>query len=265
MATTTESVVDTRQLTQPLVDLSVFKDTAADSGKCKVRKGNENIINDCLCIKRVVSCLRYYQDLNANFSEFGASKFCEFLSVEYGHYLDDMIHLTVEHNKDLEDINKALLKEEGFKHCDVNKCCLTDRHCDPADNALDSIANHTKMRDPKFLFFAETLDAIHFYLLHLFEMGLRLKKTANSNGDTDEDMDEEKISMSSVNSVDTIFTQKMVMITAKRKKLSHRFFARFRDQSNKFNIESTSDINATAIHDDGLYTFLFFTFHCFQR
>eukprot|EP01084_Bolivina_argentea_P223834 378634_1 len=108
----------------------------------------ECAVNKCKSVERIIGGLVYYQTLNnsKNENSNGQSIFSEFLSVKYKHYLNDMNHIITIHDKDLERINELLLKQTHFISCDIDKCLLTDRHCQINDNKNGNIyANDKKM------------------------------------------------------------------------------------------------------------------------
>ena len=68
-----------------------------------------------------------------------------------------------------------LFNKYAFKQCDINSCILSDRHCKgnrTNDNGKDDDDNNNKM-DPMFLFYQSIYDSVHYYLFHLFDLGLR--------------------------------------------------------------------------------------------
>ena len=205
-----------------IIDLDIFQG--------KLINDNCDTPTDCKAVERILTTLIYYQRL----SKSKRSIFSQFLCKSYSHYLDDITHLLNIHEQDLEEINEMIFKRSDFTGCDINHCLTTDRHYDldqPHPNTeeakRDSDATETNLER----FHQQTWDSVHFYVVHLFELGLRQKKDElKTIFDVEDDND----------CLDTICKQQQAMIKQKRQKLS-RFFGRFKSESNKFNIQTSSN------------------------
>ena len=179
-------------------------------------------IDNCACIDRVIIALKYYSTLNIKLSKQGQDTFVNFIETIYTNYLNDIIHLTTIHGPDLQDINQLFVNKYKFKICDINQCTLTNRHCNINNNG------HKNNGDAVYTFYQDTFDSIHFYLMHLFDTGLR---SIESENDTKQ---EDRI---------TAFENRKQEIYAKRAKLS-TFFEKFEAQKdNKFSIKTQSMSN----------------------
>ena len=72
----------------------------------------------------------------------GQRIFSDFLSEQYQHYLDDIIHLKVIHEQELEEIHDLLLTKPYYKPCDINQSIFLDRHFQIEDGLNGDITGH---------------------------------------------------------------------------------------------------------------------------
>ena len=166
------------------MDLSILLDKDIND-KCTA-------IHECKSVQRVITALLYYQTLNStkNENSNAQSIFTQLLLEAYPHYLDDIAHLITKHDSDLEKIHKILTEKAEFVMCKVDACLLSDRHCEISDGKNGNINGNKN--DLLSAFHEQTWDNIHFYLVHLFDVGLRQRETHST--DTDE-LSEEKVGM----------------------------------------------------------------------
>ena len=103
-------------------------------------------ISECASIQRIISGLLYYQTLtnqdNNNDNHYGKHIFSDCLCELYPHYLDDIIHLSIKHCDDLEEINNILLNHSQYKKCNIKKCIFSHRHCNILDGLNGDINLH---------------------------------------------------------------------------------------------------------------------------
>eukprot|EP01084_Bolivina_argentea_P278820 476507_1 len=62
-----------------------------------------------------------------------------------------------------------------FRCCDILKCLFVTRHHNDKQAEIDDDVVH---------FYAQSMDSLHFYLLHLYQCGLRTEKP-NEDGSND--------------------------------------------------------------------------------
>eukprot|EP01084_Bolivina_argentea_P064109 116945_1 len=138
------------------IDFNMFLDEDINTHKgCNV--------NGCKSVKRIICGLIYYQTLNRtkNENSNGQFIFSEFLLHIYKNYLNDINHIITVHDKDLEIINQLLLKQSHSMSCNVDKCLLTDRHCQINDGKNGNVYANKKKMDPISQFHQETWDNVH--------------------------------------------------------------------------------------------------------
>ena len=235
-------------MNKSLIDFNIFLNNEIKD-KC-------NDIKECNAVQRVIAGLIYYESLNAtkNENSNGQSIFSRLLSEIYSHYLEDITHVMTAHNNnsDLEGINRLLLEQSPFDICDINKCLLSDRHCQIKDgNNGDINANIQSQSDnihPLSVFHEQTWDNIHFYLVHLFDIGLRERETVT------ESKEEKESSNDEWNCFEKRFKQQRMMIEGKRKRFP-RFSDRFEPVSSKFviqTVQKTQNKSNSDATDEGM-------------
>eukprot|EP01084_Bolivina_argentea_P211250 359366_1 len=128
--------------------------------ECEAKNVDNTSFLTCCSLKRIIEALTYYDQLNVEENTKHRGLFNVFISM-YSQLIDDYIHIHNYHSNQLERINRQLTV------CDFSSCKYTSRHHEksPIANELDST----------ILFYAQTMDSIHFYLHHCFHVGLRVK------------------------------------------------------------------------------------------
>ena len=218
----------TQEINQPR--LSIFNNHRIDH-KCNSKTVDLDQNLSCEAITRIMEALIYYQNLtksplarstsNANAYEI----FSQFLLEQYSHYLDDIIHLHTSHSNHLEYLHDLLVNKPEYIACDVNKCPSTDRHCGLQSESTDDINSDTQQS-----LHIQIWDTTHYYLAHLFELGLRQRER---DFDHEEEIEPEIDINDKWKCRDVRFKNQRKQIDTARNKMS-RFFDRFDDTSNKF-------------------------------
>merc|ERR1712228_649656 len=142
--------------------------------------------------------------------------------------LEDYAHLIAEHDKDLYAINNALTA------CSIATCSFSSRHHRINNEQVEEI------KDGKLRFYAETMDSLHYHLLHLFDTGMRSINEYKDENDNDEKNENDRF-------YDAKFAQMIERVNGKR---SHtQKFERFRVSKNKFNLVEIEDQNKTFLDE----------------
>ena len=164
-------------------DLSIFKENKY-SHQC-VNIESDNLIENCSALKRLTMGLKYYSLLNLNDEEnkkntnttLSESIFATFVHEVYHNFIDDYNHLDDIHHNQLNKIQEILITSQLFKPCNIESCKYTARHhdieCEEEENEIHA---RRRRRDPDLAMFMEQMDALHFYLFHLFHVGLMIMK-----------------------------------------------------------------------------------------
>ena len=129
-------------------------------------KKDGNPTNECDYVKRLTQCLKMYAHLDIVNDSKHQSQFTEHMNDGYKQFLDDYIHLISNHSHQLEQINSSL------DPCDITKCDVTSRrHVQSTDHLMEMKDDE----DNLLKFYSRTIDSLHFYLHHLFDVGLRVR------------------------------------------------------------------------------------------
>eukprot|EP01083_Nonionella_stella_P112894 332571_1 len=213
------------------MDFRIF----GEQGPQKCDQDCDDPIEGCIVLKRLVTALAYYSRLDVQNSEDGQQIFIAFIKDVYPHILEDYAHLVKNHTN-LESINNALRAKEIFGECEVTQCACTARH--QSRENTNTISKQSM--DATVQFYSQRMDSLHFYLLHLFECGLR---TPNVTPNDDED---EK---------DMYFDQDFARISTLMNERAHirLSFDRFKN-STKFNIKT--ETHEEAVYMDELFRHL---------
>eukprot|EP01083_Nonionella_stella_P095455 268030_1 len=154
------------------MDLSIF----GQQIQPKCDQDSDDPIEGCIVIKRLVVALVYCSHLDVQNRKEGQHLFIAFINDVYPHILEDYAHLVNKHTN-LEAINNALREKKGFDVCEVTKCACSIRH-----QSRETIKQSERSMDVIVQFYSQLMDSLHFYLLHLFDCGLRTPNvTANDD------------------------------------------------------------------------------------
>ena len=174
---------------------------------------------DCHAIKRLCTALTYYSKLDIQ-KENDQNILINFMQQIYDQYLNDYIHLVNIHCHQIEEIHKSLTNNV----CDIKKCVFTSRHNKSKSNQIN---------DPTLNLYKITMDSLHFYLYHLFDVGFRIEaKSDDIAEETKESHNHHSSEYFDVNlrRIHSLITQrKHVGISLNRI-----------DNNNKFNIDTES-------------------------
>jgi len=138
-----------------------FNTVWLDFGATRIRK--------CDMLNRLIHGLKFYSNLDIDTNEVDKDEFNNFFDDTYKNMLDDYLHCINVHSDDLEEIHDSLRSKYHFSDCNVRNCSFSKRH-------FDGKKHYNKNDDPWINFYIETYDSLHFWLFHLYSVGLRSKK-----------------------------------------------------------------------------------------
>eukprot|EP01083_Nonionella_stella_P086494 240342_1 len=201
-------------------------------------------IEGCIAIKRLVVALSYYSHLDVQNSQDRQYIFIAFINDVYPHILDDYAHLVNKH-KNLESINNALTAKKVFDVCDVKKCGCTARH-----QSRETTKPSNQFMDSTVQFYSHLMDSLHFYLLHLFECGLRTPNV-NPNDDDDDDKKEDH---------DQYFDKQFARVSRIVNERHHirQSFGRFKTNT-KFNMQAAAGESSDTVYMDEVVRYLLYS------
>ena len=157
------------------VDLTVFGDM---SSKCNQSTSAASITAYCPCLQRLCAGMKYVETLADRTDLNDAKKremFMEFNQQIYKSVLDDAIHLFHKHSDDIKQIHTEWTEQYGLSICSVAECLQTNRHCSRRTHMRFDVDLMTD-EDGSYTFYNELYDRVHFYIFHLFEVGLRVEE-----------------------------------------------------------------------------------------
>ena len=226
----------------PTFDLSIFNDINNTQTNEKCQYKDMEAFSKCESLNRLFVSLRYCSLLQIHQNKNHRHIFDHFINNIYKikHLLNDYTHFINNHSEYIQEIADYLIKEKSFKICkDIKHCQYSQRH-----HRADEQTQVTQMSDSHLNLYAETLDSIHFYIFHLYQVGLRSSKDDNdSHIKTDEKCDDEYF--------DESFYRIRNLISSTRNKT--KSFERFPNLENnndngnisKFNIKVNNNVNFT--------------------
>lgn len=133
----------------------------------------------CMVLKRMLSLLKYYSSLDTVNNTDDKSEFVEFMEEIYkDNLIDDFHHIQKHHDHELQEIIEFAQGDENFitnfERCSISNCLYSHRHYSDMNDMKVSGNDF----DWNLAFYISTIDALHFYLYHLHEVGLRTSKKA---------------------------------------------------------------------------------------
>ena len=213
---------------------------------CFHQNDDEIDIKKCDHIQRILNALKYYKTLkliNDNSSQNTNEIFIDFCDNAYIKLLNDYQHIIAIHEQHLEEINKQILNDDNYDKCEYSQCNLSRRyHSSSIRTTSHNGNNNNNIKDPKLVFYREMFDAMHNYLWHLYDQGMRIQANVLNQDDDkkidDEDQDDNKEQYY----VDKAFGRIISHIRGKREKYKIDS-DRFGDNNinNKFKLNTIND------------------------
>ena len=181
----------------------------------------------------------------------------EYLQILYGNYLNDIIHIIDSHDNevDLYFMNKELFAHKHFIGCSVNNCMISDRHCgivDGKNGQIDIVVDDDE--SGIYYFHQQLFDTMHYFIGHIFEMGLREKPGDDSDDGDDDEIDDDDSKQDKWNLFDVKFKKQRNRISAIKKDLA-RFTKKGEEEISKFIVQSLNVTDSDTFLD-GFYKYI---------
>eukprot|EP01084_Bolivina_argentea_P285466 489537_1 len=176
-------------------------------------------LNDCCAIQRITAVLTFVEQLNDN------QESLQFITQTYpcAQLLNDKTHLITQHHDDIHQISTILPR------CQLNQCSYSRRHYERKQNTEEQSET----------FYYDTIDNIHFYVHHLYDVGLRAH--------IEETKEKAKQKLQNVNCYDSEFDTKKQLIANK---------SSFTNTIPRLSVQNTKYIIIIGDNFDGELTFL---------
>lgn len=134
----------------------------------------------CSAVDRMINALKYYSKIEVVQNESDRREFVEFLQETYIHFLIDYVHITTMHiDPDHVDRIQATKTKEFVL---INKCDRFNCLClyVPATERKHQFVHSQYLHCPPVngehvLFYRDLMDAMHCYLVHSFDIGIRIR------------------------------------------------------------------------------------------
>ena len=155
--------------------------------------------------------------------------------------MNDYEHVINTHEQHLEEINNQIKDCEEYGPCENSQCHLFRRFHDEEERKASN-----NRKDHKSHFYCDIFDSIHNWLMHMYETGMRIKKSVIDKDDDTLQNSDEKGKDQQAN-IDKHFAKISNHVRNKREKLRIRS-DRFRDDdkgNNKFKLKVTNKQSAT--------------------
>eukprot|EP01084_Bolivina_argentea_P109258 195269_1 len=199
-------------------------------------------LEQCICVERIIKAMKYYDSLNLDDGK-SRDLLVKFCTGVYKLLLDDFIHIVTKHNNEIEDFK--------MPKCNFVDCDLLDRH-NRTDRNYTHDQTFNSTQDKNVIFYIDLMDSIHCYLMHLYDVGLRIKQNEHKD-----DLDDTK---SDTEYFDASFSNICKQIEKNENKLKANSFDNNRLNSEKFNIiYSKNELNQTDKGEtfiDGLFEWI---------
>eukprot|EP01084_Bolivina_argentea_P158021 275313_1 len=187
--------------------------------------------NQCQIMKSLLRALEFYSTLNIIADSKSRDSFDTFINHTYCKLIDHYIHFNNHHSHELEAITSELNDKTMFGQCQISKCAFTSRH-------HTNTTAHTL--NPTLDFFKHTLDSLHFYVYHCFDVGIRTKTHTVQQKEEKEENKEDRYFDASFSRLNKTISQ-----TRHITKSFNRFSL---NPNNKFSLK-TNNINMKIIED----------------
>ena len=199
-----------------------------------------NSVNTCTQVVKIIDALKYHQSS----LKLHASQIVQHFKQVHTTLLDDHLHIMQYHNDQLDDLTDIVTTTPSL-NCDPSTCNILKNNFRRSSDQ-NEVNKEDNKEDEDFIFYRDLLDTIHCYLIHSFNVGVRIRK-------------EELISNNEDN--DTFATIKSV-INSKRNTKNGLVNGRFLSTS-KFSlgINTNTNTNADITFIDGLYNYIISSLH----
>eukprot|EP01084_Bolivina_argentea_P234299 394456_1 len=183
-------------------------------------------ITKCKFTMQTLNALKHCQSLNVQNNVLDQKCFAKFMSINHLPILNNYIHIINEHQDALSEIYDIIVSQFNFKPCELMHCVLMQRHNRNRTNLHETKQNSKNENDLQVSVWMDTMDSIHCYLFHLYDLGFRTKKVEN-----DDDIKCNAIKFDKLKIVDT-------------------------ENNNKFSISWDINKNDNSTWSEGLYQYL---------
>eukprot|EP01084_Bolivina_argentea_P258096 434983_1 len=220
------------------------------------------LIINCHQIKRLLKALNKFGPLELDDNKQHQNIIVKYFNTKYKQFVDDFNHLVNAHHQDFDSIASSLSEshEYSFTKCDILNCALTMRHHDVKKKDEFEKARMMQSHDEQLIFYRGLLDNLHFYLVHLYEVGLRIPSITIDESEYNYSTDSKN--EHDVDCYDKKFSRSVkICETLKKTEAVSRYVNSRRNNKSKFNMKTTAryisledDMKSTSDFMSGRFT-----------
>ena len=138
--------------------------------KCNTSKPNIPLFQQCDHLNRLLHAMKHYQLLDIAHNPTMVPVFACFHDKAYPQMIDDYHHVISIHEEHLEELHNEIISDPNYGQCNYTQCNLSQRY-------------HSQQRrfeyettNTNILFLCDLLDAFHYWMMHMYQSGMRVKK-----------------------------------------------------------------------------------------
>eukprot|EP01084_Bolivina_argentea_P270583 460142_1 len=137
---------------------------------------------ECKCISRMCEAMKFYQTIKHDMNNRATQdKLITYCNESHASLVNDYVHIITYHNdNDLHYMANTLINDNNFMQCNINDCKCTKRYY---GNRRININN--EKQDSKYSVYKNIMDQMHCNVLHLWDMGMRVKLDKAPTDDRD--------------------------------------------------------------------------------
>ena len=183
-------------------DWNLFKDskTSDDRSTERCSFGKHKPSGHCAALRRAINSLIYFSKFYEIQKHESKQQLLDFVDMTYSKLIRDYMHIMRRHadSKQIDHLHRAEAERfQQIQQCDTNNCLLLYRHKNAQDDE-GQVDDHEDGRDGRdgkeeeennVLFYRDLMDAMHCYLVHQYDIGIRIK-VRDSSQYSDDEMDD---------------------------------------------------------------------------
>ena len=136
------------------------------------------ITERCSALKRLCTASLYFDAMNSMEikveDDVKQTVWVEFNEEYYQNVVEDTVHLVTKHDNDIQQIQKEWTERYGLPKCTISECTKTARHYGRQQRERNREQNDGDL-DPLYAFHQSLHDRVHYFLFHLFDIGMRVQ------------------------------------------------------------------------------------------
>ena len=229
------------------LDLKIYENP---DWNCRLSPDNIPITERCSALKRLCTSTLYFDAMNSSKLEdvMKQTLWIEFNEEVYQNVVEDTIHLVQKHDSEIQQIQREWTERYGLPNCTVSTCTKTARHYGRQRRERRNEKNNGE-EDALYALHQSLHDRVHFFLFHLFDIGMRVEMPSIDHGARDGE--EKDVFLNGV-VVDKWFAVERDLIATRKKELNMAS-ERMDPVNNKYTMQMLSKQNGGVTLMDALF------------